>query len=67
MSCQHFPLRGSNGDKLKLKDVLNCGKQSNIAATCENQWSGMLKSLLEFLFYKFLQSQILTVQSLSCV
>ena len=30
---------------LKLKDVLNCGKQSNIVATCEKQWSGMLKSL----------------------
>ena len=30
---------------LKLKDVLNCGKQSNIVATCEKQWSGVLKSL----------------------
>ena len=30
---------------LKLKDVLNCGKQSDIVAACEKQWSGVLKSL----------------------
>ena len=36
LSCQHLPPRGFNGDRPQsLEDVLDCGKQPNIVATCE--------------------------------